>query len=347
MRTLQSVQCLRAVAALMVVLFHALSRRDVPFGIGAAGVDIFFVISGFIMWTISERETAPGRFLLRRLVRIAPLYWLVTLFMAACAVLAPGKIFPALTVDLNGVLHALAFIPHRDQRGEIFPVLTAGWTLNYEMAFYVLFAACLLLRRAWRLPAMAAVMLALVAAGLAFRPTQPAAVTYTDPLILEFLAGAVLAEVCRRGLAAPPPVAAGLLLLGSAALVAEHLLAVEVSPLARPLVWGVPALAIVAGAVMLEARGRVVEIPLLKVVGDASYSVYLLHGLVVSLLFKLMGGADAVLFCAVAVAVSCLVGYASYRLFERPSGAALRRLTERSKPPRAEARPIPAVDNAA
>ncbi|KQZ05902.1 hypothetical protein ASD21_18125 [Caulobacter sp. Root1455] len=344
MQTLRSVQSLRAVAALMVVLFHALSRQNVPFGIGAAGVDIFFVISGFIMWTISDRESAPGVFLRRRLIRIAPLYWLVTLFMAACAIVLPGKVFSTLTVDAASVVHSVLFLPHRDPQGQIFPVLTPGWTLNYEMAFYVLFAACLWLRRSWRLPAMAAVMIALVVAGLAFKPSHPLGVTYTDPLILEFLAGAILAEARRRGAIAPTPVAAGLLILGSATLVAQHLSAVQVWPLARPLIWGVPALAIVAGAVMLEARGRAVEAPLLKTLGDASYSIYLLHGLVVSLLFKLAGGLGAAAFCAAAVFASCAVGYASYRLFEKPFSGWLRRVTERPDRARAKTAPIPAVD---
>jgi len=335
MRTLRSVQALRGVAALMVVLHHALSRQDVPFGIGAAGVDIFFVISGFIMWTISDRESAPGRFLLRRAIRIAPLYWLVTLFMAACAVLLPGKVFPSLTVDLASVVRSLLFIPYRDPHGGIFPVLVPGWTLNYEMAFYVLFAGCLLLRRSWRLPVMALAMIGLVASRAVVVRRNPVLVTYTDPLILEFLAGASLAEVWRRGVIAPTPVSATMLALGAGALVVEYLLRAEVSPLARPLLWGLPALATVAGAVMLEARGRLAEIPVLKILGDASYSIYLLHGLVVSLLFKLVGGLSPIAFCLAVVVASCAAGYASYRCFEKPFSAWLRRTIEGIRPDRA------------
>ncbi|HEX2801677.1 MAG TPA: acyltransferase, partial [Phenylobacterium sp.] len=82
----RSIQALRGLAALAVLVFHAADRAGGTFGVGASGVDVFFVISGFIMWVVTCRETpTPARFLARRAERIAPLYWLVTLGTAAVA----------------------------------------------------------------------------------------------------------------------------------------------------------------------------------------------------------------------------------------------------------------------
>jgi exopolysaccharide production protein ExoZ len=127
---LKSIQILRAAAALGVLLDHAGRWLDVApiVDIGAAGVDLFFVISGFIMVYTSERlfgqTGAPQRFLARRIIRIVPLYWTLTAF-AALVLFGFGP----------NTLGSYLFIP--THRG---PILTVGWTLNYEMMFYSLFA---------------------------------------------------------------------------------------------------------------------------------------------------------------------------------------------------------------
>ncbi len=90
-KTVISIQYLRALACIAVVVFHATEDLGGVFNIGQTGVDLFFVISGFIMWSITEhRETAPGNFLLRRVVRIVPLYWLITLLIFAKCSMLPG-----------------------------------------------------------------------------------------------------------------------------------------------------------------------------------------------------------------------------------------------------------------
>jgi exopolysaccharide production protein ExoZ len=330
MRTIKSVQYLRAVAALMVLMFHALSRVGVGFEMGNAGVDIFFVISGFIMWMVSRRESAPGVFLSRRLIRIAPLYWGVTLLTAGCAILLPGKIFPNMTVTTAALIQSLLFIPHRDALGHVFPVVVPGWTLVYEMGFYLLFALCLLAPRAWRLWIMTGVMAVAVGLGLLFHSQNPALATYTAPIILEFVAGCWLAQAWEREFTAPALASLALMAAGVLALVVEAALGISVSPLARPLLWGLPAFAIVAGVVLLETKVTPPDWPLVKTVGDASYSIYLLHGFVVSLCFKLAGKAPAPLYLASVIVASCVIGYLSFVLFEKPASAWLKRFAPRT-----------------
>ena len=147
---LVSIQALRALAALAVTTYHALQWADGGFDVGRAGVDVFFVISGFIMWHVTAgRDMAPADFLWRRLTRVAPLYWLSTL-----GVLAVALVWPAFLPEVRpGWAHlalSLAFIPHLDPKGLPFPTLPPGWTLNYEAVFYLIFAAALAGPRAWR-----------------------------------------------------------------------------------------------------------------------------------------------------------------------------------------------------
>ena len=130
-------------------------------------VDIFFVISGFIMWvTTVGRTLSPQEFLYRRLVRIVPLYWLVTAFTVLVMVVAP-QAMQSSRFDLAHVVASFAFWPAlHPVTGHYAPVLIPGWTLNYEMFFYVVFAACLLLRPAHRLPAIVLVLTGCIALPL-------------------------------------------------------------------------------------------------------------------------------------------------------------------------------------
>src|SRR5579862_498762 len=141
--TLQWLQALRGFAALSVVADYAKKRIDDRLWVGAAGVDVFFVISGFIIWTVgSGEEASPGVFVWRRLTRVAPAYWLATGAVIALATLWP-TLLRQVTLSPAHVALSLAFIQHIDPRGLPFPVLPPGWSLNYEAVFYGLFTLVL------------------------------------------------------------------------------------------------------------------------------------------------------------------------------------------------------------
>jgi exopolysaccharide production protein ExoZ len=122
MEKLRGIRYLRAFAALAVVAFHAAERTGSHFAIGAAGVDVFFVVSGFIMWVIAERRpVSPKRFLRERIERIAPVYWIAASVMVAVGL---AGLFPNLRLTAAHVLGSLFFVPHRSpSNGEIWPVL--------------------------------------------------------------------------------------------------------------------------------------------------------------------------------------------------------------------------------
>ena len=315
MKTLYGIQYLRAFAALAVVLFHAAERSDSHFQIGAVGVDVFFVISGFIMWTISERRpVTPLRFLFDRLQRIAPSYWLVTAIMIAGAI---AGLFPNMKLTAGHILGSMIFIPVRSPSNDmIWPVLVQGWTLNYEMFFYAIFAVGLLLSRRIRLASIASVFVAFVIAGIIFNPQSPVLLTYTRPIILEFVAGIILAQLWLSG--KMPGAVAGIVLIVAAlsGFAAIQLLRLDFNELT----CGPLAVALVFGTVSLERSGKLPTIPLLTYLGNSSYSIYLWHTLAVSVMIKLLAHTEipsdvATFICLVS---GVLLGVCAYELAEKP-----------------------------
>lgn len=345
---LPHIQYLRAVAAFLVVLYHARLLTPIgqmlPFDVGRAGVDIFFVISGFIIQHVAARDDSghPGAFMLKRAIRILPLYWLLTV-----AIGLAGQVVPALAgsggvPDAGRILRSLLFLPYYDDAGEIHPVLFLGWTLNYEMFFYVVFAAGLLVARpVIRLAIVSGVLLLLVLAGVMLEPRGAAGVTYTSPLLLEFGAGLWLSYLWerrqRRGAAA---LSRGAALIAMAAGFAAIPLGESLWPMVpQVLRWGVPAIVIVAAALALDhghaGRGRRVALLL----GEASYAIYLTHPFVikaVSIVYARLGVTALPLHALALLATVAIVGaigVAFHLIVERPVVRALRhRLLPRARP---------------
>jgi exopolysaccharide production protein ExoZ len=255
-----SIQYLRAVAATMVVVFHcffsvSFMRPDIGyFSWLRSGVDIFFIVSGYVMVTSTMgRSVDVATFALRRINRIVPLYWLATTIMA----------FSVLPGEYLYKIGSMLFLPvTHPGSGLIEPIVQPGWTLNYEMFFYALFAMTLTMRERWRFPAMSAILTMLVFVGTMMDATGVASF-YSGSIILEFAFGMAIA---RFGL-----VAHWLFIpVGLAVLACFHETAAP-----RALTMGVPAAFIVAGFLSLEHR--LPRWQSLRLVGDASYAVYLFH----------------------------------------------------------------------
>ena len=196
-----SIQILRFVAALAVAVAHLqgdLRRLSLPtlpdgFVIGAVGVDLFFVISGFVIVYSSEnlfgRSDAPLYFFLRRAARIWPMYAAFTLAITAHLLYRYG------TLEIAGhswasLAASLAFIPFVNLHGTTTPIYGVGWTLNFEMFFYLLFACLVWLPRLWATTAAATVLLTLVLAGRLEMIPGPYNLL-TSTIVLEFAYGAL------------------------------------------------------------------------------------------------------------------------------------------------------------
>jgi exopolysaccharide production protein ExoZ len=252
---------LRAIAALMVVAVHCFAYDIVqidnvrPWAWLRHGVALFFVISGFVMVTsTSGQPISPGQFMVRRIIRIVPLYWVVTL---CWSLINPNW-------DLARMIGSLTFVPSRDPASGLArtPVMDLGWTLNFEMFFYTVFALALLLPQRLRLWVVGiALALFSQARGLAILPVELA--FFADPQLLLFVGGMAIATFDLRlpGWCAVAGFA-GLALLPQ----------VTYSQTASVFV---PALAIVLGARGLERHMGRWKLPTL--LGDASYAIYLTH----------------------------------------------------------------------
>ncbi|WDZ81341.1 acyltransferase (plasmid) [Ensifer adhaerens] len=321
MTTIYGIQYLRAVAALGVVVFHAAERTGHHFAIGAAGVDIFFVISGFIMWVLSERRPmSPVSFLRDRVQRIAPVYWLATAVMVLGGL---AGLFPNLVLTPGHVVASLVFVPMPSpSTGEVWPVLVQGWTLNYEMFFYAVFALTLLLPRSRRLLAITSCFLLLVGLGFAIDSNNALFATYTRPIILEFVAGMIIAALWLRGRV--PGSNCGLLLV-AIAISGLSALAVFRLPFDE-FVLGPLAVILVVGTLAVEGRGWFRPRGLPMLLGDASYSIYLWHTFAISVVVKAcaMAGVDPTPSAFVAVVAGTTLGVAAYLLLEKPLTRRLR-----------------------
>ena len=315
MNRLYGVQYLRAVAALGVVVFHAVERTGGHFAIGAAGVDIFFVVSGFIMWVLVEaRPSSASAFLRDRVERIVPLYWIATAVMVAGGL---AGLFPSMRLDAFHVFGSFAFIPHfSPSDGGLWPVLVQGWTLNYEMFFYVLFAAFLSLSSGRRLAVMACLFVGLVGLGLLFAPESAALRIYTSPLLLEFLIGAFIGKLWRAGMIPTPGAGWSLIAIGIAgfAFVGWTNIGFNAYVLG-PLAGG-----LLVGVLALEKAGLVRRFGAAAYLGDASYSIYLWHTMAISVVAKLAGALalPVPLAAGLAVGAGVAIGLACHECLEKP-----------------------------
>lgn len=352
---LLSIQVLRAFAVIGVVLMHVClylaDRLQVPgvlprFEVGAAGVDLFFIISGVVLVHASARlfgSTDGARvFLLRRVARIVPMYWLATSVILAYLLAQYGSIAAATNgASWDYVAASYLFIPAVRPA----PLLTVGWTLNYEMFFYLVFGLLVMCSQRVAVLSVAALFVALAGIGLAFGPVAQPLGFYLNPIILEFALGALIALAYRAGVRLPLWLARTLIAVALAVLAWSwsHGHAFPPQAWARLAFWGVPAAMIVAGMVL--SRAPIFATPFWRAMaflGDASYSLYLFHTLTIPLPRILLGrfidAASAPWLYAIAMLIAATVPAILIYLFvERPLTARLQRWIE---PNRREPVPI-------
>ncbi|MDO6460244.1 acyltransferase [Granulosicoccaceae sp. 1_MG-2023] len=338
MHKLLLLQALRAVAAALVVFSHALqtySEKITPtqwvqleWGAGF-GVQVFFIISGFIIYRTTVNQP-PGpcsvvRFLSRRVVRIAPVYWLATLIYALKLILQgnpPGWL---------AMGESLLFIPYRnpDEAGMMRPVLGVGWSLNYEMFFYLLLGLALMLPKAARFTAVSMMLLGFMLLGQS--RTGGADSGYwllATHWLGYFLLGMCIAMAESRLHAHLPALRGSVVLIAVGLLVGCFLLLsnrLTLTPAQGHLLsasLGTLAVLLCVTARSGRAQNRHVRFVQRWLVnaGDGSYSTYLFHsfalGPVARVLAKLHITPPPLLFAAAMVLLCSLLGYVIYRLFE-------------------------------
>jgi peptidoglycan/LPS O-acetylase OafA/YrhL len=325
MKTFYNIQLARALAASLVIYAH-LEYPGATFG--QFGVDIFFVISGFIMTLICSRSA--DHFLLRRLARIVPLYWAATLAVFAVSWFRP-EMLNSTRPNFGHLLQSLLFIPYLKENGLIHPVLLVGWTLNYEMYFYVLIAiAAFFVPHRYATVAASGgmfVLLILLKIVLKFAHPLPAwaavlATFYSAPYVLEFTLGVGCYYLARfkpaQKLGIGPSLAAIVLSLGL--MIYNQLFGLFGS---ASILWtqGLPSMVFITALLLLENRNFIFT--RVTLVGDASYAIYLTHEFVVEGFRKI--ATKALHISMYSIPVSCIVillaivvGIVLYLFVEKP-----------------------------
>lgn len=331
-RMLRNIQALRAIAALLVVVVHlevlgaSLGLDRAFFNLFAVGVDLFFVISGFIMvHTTSRRTISPGAFVLNRIVRIAPLYWVLTLAVFALALVVPSMLGTT-QADWGALLRSLAFIPYERADGSMRPVLFVGWSFNLEMAFYLVFAVALVMADIGKRVALGvAVLAASVVLHFVAGDSLPATLRFlTQPILLEFAVGMVIGWLY-------PYLPTSRLAGRAAAVIGVLALVALVAAAQWPLPDGLPvslppACVVVLAALVAERSGLGITWRPIQSLGDASYALYLTHPFVTQAwtLAVHKGGllspltAPALMMAATVSAAAA--GIVVHRQLERPLG---------------------------
>ncbi|MFI5014398.1 MAG: acyltransferase family protein [Hyphomicrobiales bacterium] len=304
MRHIEQIQVLRALAALAIVIHHGIYEAVAFAAAGGAafvpprllpwpaGVDLFFVISGFVMVYASRNlfgtRDGPKHFLWRRIARIVPLYWSTTALVLLADLLIPGAVRGA-EPSLAMALASFAFIPFMRPDGVAQPLYSLGWTLNYEMFFYVVFALFLPFSRPFAVAGVAAVLVALCGFGLLAQPAGTVLAFWSAPIILLFAAGMGIAMLRMAGASLPSWLrlslaAAALMLLALDPFdrMRNPLDIVQTLDFTRVAAWGIPAALLVAAAALGRQEGRAEQKSSafwsgLVALGEASYALYLVH----------------------------------------------------------------------
>jgi exopolysaccharide production protein ExoZ len=345
-----SIQILRGMAALAVVFFHVsemllqytdrqgiFCRFASMWHTGVAGVDLFFIISGFVMVQSTrgkfQQSGSSAEFMLRRIIRIVPSYWLYTSVMLVLVLLPftlKNQVFSGLyTIASYLLIPVLNPVSSLD-----LPLLAPGWTLSYEMYFYLIFALLLRFHERFLLPAVSLLFFISASIGVWLGTQNPIVKVLTSPLLLEFVLGCYLARLVDTrtpsNVFCYVMIACGLVALWCSQDLHNN---VEL----RFIVWGIPMCILTAGCVFLEKNGKAAFIGrhLLTALGDCSYSTYLTHTFIIlcaSTLLKRRIVLDSVpndLLVIGSVSLCLLAGYLSYIFFERNFSRKLLGITQR------------------
>lgn len=328
---LVNLNTLRAIAALAVVYSHITSDAglNLEHSVGARGVDIFFVISGFIIAYIGSRNS--DRFFTRRLIRIVPFYWAATFAVFAVALILPD-LLRSTKPDFIQLLCSLFFIPRETSYAGMFPTLVLGWSLNYEMYFYVMFGLSLMISRRLAPIICSGAIVAIVLCIHASGSQQPSVHFYARPLVFEFIFGILVyyfvqwADRHGQSLQAKSGIRALLLVILFAGLAGVFLIeANQGFGLPRAISSGIPAFFIVLSAILLERIYRIrINSRTIFLLGESSYILYLIHpyivfGLLRTVLRGAPGGPLTTITIIVALMiVSSAIAIAIHLYFERP-----------------------------
>jgi exopolysaccharide production protein ExoZ len=288
---------LRGFAALSVFFLHfnyfLAQTGDVEFlHFGEFGVDIFFVISGFLIAGALLNAKDAKVFLSNRINRVVPLYVFATTVLFLKMILVNGE------TEFYRYFMSITFFPYTKTDGIMQPLLGVGWTLNFEMMFYSI--AAVLYFRVLNIYTLA------IALYVIIRPDF-----YFDFIVIEFLFGIMIWRLKEKITRYSGPLLAVLMIVACTCTIVVSDYFYDPEGIWRLLFWGIPAAFLVA-AVLQFRNDCVIG---LRIMGDISYSIYIWHYFVIQLITKGLSG--SVLLLPLCLGVTLVVSYFSYKVIEQ------------------------------
>ena len=319
-RTLYSIQLLRFLACALVIVSHLRTEFGLA-AFGSSGVDVFFVISGFIIYHVTAKDSP--HFFTKRLIRIVPLYWFGTLALALVALQAPS-LLNNVEFDPTRVLASLLFLPYWTPDKAYLPILMLGWSLNYELLFYFLFFVSMRISHRHRFAVCSAILAAL-ALTHPLAEAGSAHAFWSNAYIVEFTYGMAIGFAVERTrwiANATLPIILSILVFGVYCLA----LFPEYGPVEagawRFLTIGLPSALLVIAVLSAEQTFRRLPGVLRRhigTLGDLSFAAYIFHIYVMGLAKRVVGlDVDILIFSMVVFAGTGVVSYLMFRCVEVP-----------------------------
>ena len=318
------VQLLRFLAASFVVMAHCLGEYEWATGLrslGSFGVDIFFVISGFIIFVITEKE--QKYFFLKRIIRIVPLYWIFTFAISFLALFQPG-ILRSTSFSIEQLIASLMFVPLWNGESGFFPILKLGWTLNLELFFYFIFYLAMRISHAHRI-ALTSVLIVLIVSVLNYSnlgsPESPHNF-YATTLSIEFIFGMVIGYLYKNKFLRDFSVVISCLLLIGPAVLMLFIQIFGLNYFGRVVEFGLPSAFLLIGVLGSEhyiLRSHASAKRVYLWLGDISYPLYLVHLYCIALLSRvLFKEIEFIFLFPLALTMSVIVSQALNVLFDFP-----------------------------
>ena len=315
---IESIQVLRFFAAFSVMMVH------LPiFEFGIWGVDIFFVISGFIMMYVTENN--EKFFLLKRIFRIVPLYWILTLGVFVLAIFIP-EVLNNTTANTAHLIKSLFFIPFDKNGTGHFPILFLGWTLNFEVIFYFLFSLSLVFFKENRMIACSIFIIIFLVFNKVFSEKNFIFETYANDIFIEFIFGMVLFMIWKRYKNKISTNLTNHFMCLTILLVSIFIL--NYYNFSRSISYGLPSL--ILAIYFLFFLNHLKFPKILVSLGDASYCIYLLHPYIIQFFYKILeiNEYDIIIELVFTLIISIIVFIISlliYKFIEFPINGSLRK----------------------
>lgn len=315
---IDSIQVLRFFAAFSVMMVH------LPvFEFGIWGVDIFFVISGFIMMYVTENN--EKFFLLKRIFRIVPLYWILTLGVFALAIFVPD-VLNNTTANIVHLIKSLFFIPFDKNGTGHFPILFLGWTLNFEVIFYFLFSLSLVFFKENRMIACSIFIIIFLVFNKIFSEKNFIFETYANDIFIEFIFGMMLFTIWKKYKNKISTNLSNHFICLAILLVSIFIL--NYYNFSRSVSYGLPSL--ILAVYFLFFLNHLKFPKILVSLGDASYCIYLLHPYVIQFFYKILeiNEYDIIIELVFTLIISVIVFIVSlliYKFIEFPINGSLRK----------------------